>query len=443
MNRRSRFFRSGLMSAAGVLVAGIAFFAGPSQEGHASTNCSDCYVVTPVTSPASVAAGTGEKYAFQVTNKDPNEYLVSLTFTAPKDFVITDAAGPHGTTVSALPDSSVTLNLPSEPTWSTFTVDVTVLAPCVAAGSEAWGVSGTDSLGETDEVHWSSSPPSVSVTGQCSLAFTGQPAETAVNSDIRTGFNSTGSPLAVQLLDADNDPLNQADLSANNTQVTVSIQANPGGGTLSGTTTVRSSQGVADFGNLQIDKAGVGYDLAGSASGLTSATSAFFTLTGHIQACSTGSCSASQSTSTTTASISASSTGNFVTMGLGGATLTCDRYQAVSDVAAFGVLDSSGGSVASASAIVTLTVPKSVARSAHRPLFRWQLCYASQTPFPAIPGTSGTTVIGGTTYHTGLLLRCFLFPPGHRQPCLKSRQRAETGAVMLTFVALGDPIAHD
>ena len=66
-------------------------------------------------------------------------------------------------------------------------------------------MSGVDSLGETNEVHWSSSPLSVSVTGKCSLAFTGQPAQTAVNSDILTGFNSTGSPLAVQLLDANND----------------------------------------------------------------------------------------------------------------------------------------------------------------------------------------------------------------------------------------------
>ena len=113
MNRRSRFFRSGLMSGVGALVAGVAFFAVPSQEAHADTGGCDCYVVTPATNPATAGAGTGDVYAFQVTNNDPNETLRSLTFTAPADFVITAASGPSGTSVSALPGSSVTLNLPS------------------------------------------------------------------------------------------------------------------------------------------------------------------------------------------------------------------------------------------------------------------------------------------------------------------------------------------
>jgi hypothetical protein len=86
MNRRSRFFRSGLVSAVGALVLGIAFFALSAQEGYASTSCSDCYIVTPVSPPAAAAAGTGQQYAFQVTNNDPNESLTSLTFTAPIDF---------------------------------------------------------------------------------------------------------------------------------------------------------------------------------------------------------------------------------------------------------------------------------------------------------------------------------------------------------------------
>lgn len=443
MNRRSRFFRLGPISGVCALVAGVAFFVVPSQVAHADTVGCDCYVVTPAASPATASAGTGEEYAFQVTNDDPHETLQSLTFTAPTDFVITGASGPSGTTVSALPASSVMLDLPSEPTGSAFTVDVTALAPCLAASSGVWGVSGVDSRGETNEVQWSSSPLSVSVTGQCSLAFTGQPAETAVSSDILTGFKSTGSPLAVQLLDANNDSLNQADFSANGTQVTVSIETNPDGGTLSGTTTVASSNGVADFGNLQIDKVGAAYDLAASASGFTPATSAFFTVTGQIQACGTGSCSASQSTSTTSASVTTSSaSGDFVTMGLGGVILTCNHYDAVSDVAAFGVLNSSGGSVTNSSAIATLTISPSAVESAQRPLLRWQLCYGSQTPFPAIPGTSGTTVIGSTTYNTGLLLPCILFSPHHPEPCLISRQLTKAGAVTLTFLALGDPFGR-
>jgi hypothetical protein len=439
MNRRLRFLGFRPMSGASALVASVAFFAVPAQAGNANTTCDDCYIVTPATAPATAGAGAGEDYAFQVTNNDPHETLRSLTFTAPARFVITGASGPSGTSVSAPPGSSVTLKLPDEPTGTTFAVDITALAPCVAASSEVWGVSGIDSRGETNEVRWTSSPLSVSVTGKCGLAFTGQPAQTAVNSDILTGFNSTGAPLAVQLSDANNDPLNQADFSAGQTQVTISIEANPGGGTLAGTTTVASANGVADFGNLQINKAGVGYDLAANAPGFAPATSNLFTVTGQIQACGAGSCSASQSTATTATSATTTAPGDFVALGLGGVTVTCNHYTAVSDTADFGILDSAGDGVAGSSATATLTLSKSAVESSPRPLILWQVCYASPTSFPAIPGTSGTTVIGGTTYHTGLLLPCILFPPGHQQPCLISQRYTATGGVQLTFAALGDP----
>ena len=345
MNRRSRLSAFRLMSGAGALIAGIAFFAVPSQEGYASTSCSDCYVVTPSTAPASAGAGTGEQYGFRVTNNDPNEMLKSLTFTAPADFVITGASGPGGTSASTLPASSVTLNLPGN-TGSAFSVHVTALAPCVAASSEVWAVSGTDSLGETDEVQWSSSPLSVSVQGQCRLLFTGQPAETAVNSDILTGFNSTGSPLAVHLFDANSDSLNPADFSANGTPVTVSIGTNPDGGTLAGTTTVNSSNGVADFGNLRINKAGVGYDLAANAPGFTPAVSARFTIASSLQPCpSNTACSASASSATTSGTVMTTSPvpGDFITASIGGVGYTCNgTYQPVADVFGFALFNAAG-----------------------------------------------------------------------------------------------------
>jgi len=426
------------MSGAGALVAGVAFFALPAQAGYANTSCSDCYIVTPVTAPATAGAGTGQDYAFQVTNNDPHETLKSLTFSAPASFVITGASGPSGTSVSAVPGSSVTLNLPAEPTGSTFTVHVTALAPCTAASSAVWGVSGVDSRGETNEVHWSSSPLSVTVTGTCGLAFTGQPAQTAVNSNILTRFNSTGGPLTVQLTDASQNPLNPADFSASGTKVTVSIATNPGGGTLAGTTTVTSSNGAAQFGDLQINAVGVGYALAANAPGFASATSNLFTITGQIQTCGSGACSASQSTVTTATSATTTAPGDFVALGLGGTTFACPHYTAVSDTADFGILNSAGVGVAGSSATTTLTLSKSAVQSSPRPLIFWQVCYASPASFPAIPGTTGTAVIGGITYHTGLLLPCILFPHG-QQPCLVSQRYTATGGVQLTFVALGDP----
>ena len=60
--------------------------------------------------------------------------------------------------------------------------------------------------------------------------------------------------------------------------VTVAIAANPGGGTLSGTTTVAAAAGVATFSDFTIDKSGSGYTLSATSSGLAGATSAAFTI---------------------------------------------------------------------------------------------------------------------------------------------------------------------
>src|SRR6184192_3137442 len=60
--------------------------------------------------------------------------------------------------------------------------------------------------------------------------------------------------------------------------VTMALGANPGSGTLAGTTTVAAASGVATFANLSINKAGTGYTLTASASGPTSATSNPFTV---------------------------------------------------------------------------------------------------------------------------------------------------------------------
>jgi hypothetical protein len=54
---------------------------------------------------------------------------------------------------------------------------------------------------------------------------------------------------------------------------------NAGSGTLSGTTSITAVSGIATFSNLSVDKAGVGYTLAASATGLAGATSGAFDIT--------------------------------------------------------------------------------------------------------------------------------------------------------------------
>jgi hypothetical protein len=66
--------------------------------------------------------------------------------------------------------------------------------------------------------------------------------------------------------------------------ITLALGANPGSSVLGGTTTATAVAGVATFSNLTLDKAGVGYTLVASATGLTPATSGAFTITAPVVA---------------------------------------------------------------------------------------------------------------------------------------------------------------
>ncbi|HEU5262713.1 MAG TPA: hypothetical protein VFU41_14935 [Gemmatimonadales bacterium] len=60
--------------------------------------------------------------------------------------------------------------------------------------------------------------------------------------------------------------------------VTVAIGSNPVGGNLRGIRSVAATNGVALFGDLSIDRAGSGYTLRASATGMASVTSASFNI---------------------------------------------------------------------------------------------------------------------------------------------------------------------
>jgi hypothetical protein len=63
------------------------------------------------------------------------------------------------------------------------------------------------------------------------------------------------------------------------TSVSIALAANPGNSTLSGTTTVAATGGIATFADLSLNRPGTGYTLRASASGLSAVTSAGFNVT--------------------------------------------------------------------------------------------------------------------------------------------------------------------
>src|SRR5262249_30843427 len=67
-------------------------------------------------------------------------------------------------------------------------------------------------------------------------------------------------------------------VTSSSASITVAIGTNPGGGTLSGTTTVAAGSGVATFSTLSLDHAAAGYTLNAASGALTGASSAAFTV---------------------------------------------------------------------------------------------------------------------------------------------------------------------
>src|SRR6267142_311740 len=99
------------------------------------------------------------------------------------------------------------------------------------------------------------------------LVFTVQPSNTIAGSTI--------SP-AVQVAAQDDAGVTVTSFGGS---ITIALGTNPAGGTLSGTKIVTAVNGVATFSTLSIDRAGNGYTLVATATGLTGATSAPFNIT--------------------------------------------------------------------------------------------------------------------------------------------------------------------
>src|SRR2546422_492059 len=99
------------------------------------------------------------------------------------------------------------------------------------------------------------------------LAFTQQPSTTVAGAAISPAVQVTA-------LDAAGNPVPSFTGS-----VTVALGSNPGGSTLSGTTTVAAVNGVASFGDLSANKTGTSYALSATATGLNPTTSSGFSIT--------------------------------------------------------------------------------------------------------------------------------------------------------------------
>jgi hypothetical protein len=107
----------------------------------------------------------------------------------------------------------------------------------------------------------------ISPAAPAALAFSAQPTTAVAGAAI-------SPPVQVQVRDAYGNLVTSSSAS-----ISLALETNPGGGTLGGTTTVTAINGVSTFSNLAINRAGVGYSLRATSSGLSPAVSGAFDIT--------------------------------------------------------------------------------------------------------------------------------------------------------------------
>ena len=110
------------------------------------------------------------------------------------------------------------------------------------------------------------SNPIVVSTPPAQLTFTQQPTN-----------GTAGQPLNPAIQVAIQDATGSTATTASS-PVTIQLGSNPGAASLAGTLTVNAVNGVATFSDLSVDRAGTGYTLIASSSGLPNRTSAAFTI---------------------------------------------------------------------------------------------------------------------------------------------------------------------
>ena len=121
-------------------------------------------------------------------------------------------------------------------------------------------------LAEFMGIQEESDPFNIAVGSPVKLSYSIQPSNTVAGVAIDT--------IEVQILDNSDNLV----ASANNT-VTIAMDNNAGGGTLSGSLSVNAVAGIARFTDVSIDRIGVGYTLRVSATGLSDTVSSAFDIT--------------------------------------------------------------------------------------------------------------------------------------------------------------------
>jgi hypothetical protein len=200
--------------------------------------------------PSTTTAGAKITPAVQVTARDASGHTIT-TFTGKVTVAILAGTGTPGANLAGTTTVSAVSGVAS---FSTLSIDKAGSGYRLSAGATGFPLGTSSSFG-------------IDAGTATKLGLIVQPSATPAGATIIP---------AIQV--AAQDALGNT-VKAFTGTVAITISTNPSAGTLSGTTSVVLNAGVASFSTLSINKAGVGYKLRATVTGLTNATSAAFDIT--------------------------------------------------------------------------------------------------------------------------------------------------------------------
>ncbi len=233
--------------------------------------------------PATLTGATEGTVRATYENLNTNQRLGSSNLVVPGELRIVSVSVSSGS--FSISGNTIRLRDLNVPAGGTALVEMRLVpaVPACSTQSLTWAVPVTKQSnnfngppGNNLNIALSQSELRTVVTGSCQLRFitASQPKNAAINQSITAeSYTPTGPPVAVEVVDS----LGQR-VPASGFSVTMSIGSNPGGGTLSGTKTVSTTDGVASFSTLSIDQPGAGYRLLASSAEAGSDLSAAFSI---------------------------------------------------------------------------------------------------------------------------------------------------------------------
>jgi len=424
---------------------------------------------TAVVSPDPVGAGQTIDFTLTVVNMSGSQQLGSANLTAPSTFTLIPPPGtvfPAG--IATINGGTLQLRNLALPPGGTMTATLTAQVLC-ANGDYLWSMIAKQSNNFSGQpgnnFTFAGGDLTTLVTGQCSLAWLQQPADTKTGDHItNTPYNDflgTPSPdfIEVEVRSAPYPapPTDPTPVSFSSDQITLGFGNDASGGTatLGGTDHVNAGNvrpGVATFDpGPTIDVAGVNYTLVASAPSNSfiddSPPSSPFDISDAVcevdvhGTCTTpltgaGHVRASATISNSDGGLLAVSVGVLIDPAL---SPLCSNYAPPPGDEAVAILplNVSDGSTL----IVQATLDASIVDASTVPWSQLLVCWAQTTPFTGVNGPAQPVTIAGDPYFQDLLLAC---DPSARDlvpPCqLPSIRNNRTGAVTLRVFARGtDP----